>query len=197
LLKLAALLHDVGKPATCSVEPDGRVRFFSHEHLSAQITVEVLTRLRFSAQEVRLVSATVAQHMRPGFLIKEGPVSRRAIYHFFRDSGDASVDALMLSLADHLATRGAMLLLDHWRTHLEFVNLLLDNYYHRPAEAVSPPPLVTGRDVMKLLSISSGPQVGQLLEAVREAQVEGLVRTREEALQFLREQGLSVDPKST
>jgi putative nucleotidyltransferase with HDIG domain len=188
LLRFAAMLHDVGKPHNRTVKESGRISFYGHEGVSVEMTQAILGRLRFSAQEIQLVSAVVAGHMRPGFLIKDAPVTRRAMYRFFRATGDAAVDVLILSLADHLAARGPTLLADHWRQHLEFTQMMLEHYFRTPQEVASPPQLVTGRDVMSVLGLAPGPQVGQLLEAVREAQAEGQVRTRDEALAFLRTQ---------
>lgn len=185
LLKFAAVLHDTGKSATRSVQAGGRTRFFGHERVGAQTARQVLTRLRFAASEIRLVATVVAHHMQPGFLVKDPPATNRAIYRFFRDAGDAGVDVLILSLADHLAARGKALLADHWRQHLELTQLMLDNYFRRPSEVIAPPRLVTGRDVMSALGLPPGPRVGQLLESVREAQAERQVLTREQALAFL------------
>jgi tRNA nucleotidyltransferase/poly(A) polymerase len=187
LLKFAAMLHDVGKPEMRTLDEDGRIRAFGHEGLSAETAQKVLTRLRFSAQEIRLISTIVEHHMRPGWLLKEPSVTPRAIYRFFRDTGDAGVDVMILALADQLATRGDTLTIGHWRDYLGLAHRMLDNYFRRPEEVVAPPPLVSGNDVMSLLGLAPGPQVGKLLEAVREAQAEGLVRTKEDALDFLRQ----------
>jgi hypothetical protein len=65
------------------------------------------------------------------------------------------------------------------------VSTLLDHYYNRPQELVAPPQLIDGRDVMQTLGLPPGPRIGELLEAVREAQAEGRVCNRQEALQFL------------
>jgi len=194
LLRFAAMLHDVGKPQHRTVTEDGHITFHGHEDSSAEMARTILTRLRFSAQEVQLVAAVVAAHMRPGFLVKAGheaPVTRRAMYRFFRDTGDAVVDVLIFALADHLAARGTTLPEGDWPDELAFVRTMLELCFRTPAEVAHPPPLVTGRDVMSLLHIPPGPQVGRLLEAVREAQAEGQVRTREEALEFLRGQPLA------
>ena len=187
LLKFAAMLHDVGKPGTHTVDEDGHIRALGHERVGAETAQKVLIRLRFSAQEIRLISTIVKHHMRPGWLLKEPSVTRRAIYRFFRDTGDAGVDVMILALADQLATRGDTLTREHWRDYLGLAHRMLDNYFRRPEEVVAPPQLVSGRDVMSLLGLAPGPQVGELLEAVREAQAEGLVRTKEEALEFLRQ----------
>ena len=194
LLRFAAMLHDVGKPQHRAVTEDGHITFHGHERLCAEMTRAILTRLRFSAQEVQWVTAIVAAHMRPGFLVKAGhdaPVTRRAMYRFFRDTGEVAVDVLIFALADHLAARGTTLPVGDWPDELAFVHTMLEHYFRKPAEVASPPQLVTGRDVMSLLGLSPGPQVGQLLEAVREAQAAGQVRTRDEALEFLRSQPLA------
>jgi len=185
LLKFAAMLHDVGKPLTRTVQADGRIRFFGHERVGADIATEVLTRLRFTTRETRLISTVVTHHMRPGLLLKEPSVTRRAIYRLFRDTGDAGVDVLILALADQLATRGETLQRAHWRDYLRLTHRMLDHYFRKRQEVVAPPKLVTGRDVMAVLNLPSGPRVGQLLEELREAQAEGQVLTREQALDFL------------
>ncbi len=186
LLRFAALLHDVGKPAVRSVEPSGRIRFFEHERNGAGVAAGVMTRLRFSAQEADRIGVIVVNHMRPGLLARDHSATRKAVYRFFRDCGDAGLDVLQLSLADHLATRGSRLVVGHYRDHLEVVKLMLEAYFYQMEQVISPPPLVSGRDVMQLLGIPPGPRVGELLEAVREAQAEGTLCTAEDAHEFLR-----------
>jgi hypothetical protein len=180
------MLHDVGKPQTQTTASDGRLRALGHERAGAETAEAVLRRLRFSAREIRLVGTIVRHHMRPSWLLKSGPATRRAIYRFFRDTGDAGVDVVILALADQLATRGDTLTREHWRDYLGLARVMLDSYFRKSEEVVSPPPLVSGKDVMALLGLQPGPRVGEMLEAVREAQAEGRVCSREEALGFLR-----------
>ena len=189
LLKFAALLHDVGKPLTCQVDDTGRIRALGHEVLGEQMAKDVLTRLRFSSQEISIVGTIVRHHMRPGWLLKGPPITRRAVYRFFRDTGDAGIDVLILALADQLAKRGTIPEREHWRDYLRLTHLMLDHYFNMPTEAVCPPRLISGRDVMTALHLAPGPDVGRLLEAVREAQAEGVVQTREDALAFLKRLG--------
>ncbi len=180
-LKWAAILHDTGKPSTRSVDPDGRVRNFGHEDAGAIVAAERTRTLRFSNIEVERVAAIVRHHMRPHHLMESGP-TRRATYRFFRDVGAAGVDVLLLSLADHLATHGPRLDPERWARRLELSRAMLDEYFHRRGETVSPPPLIAGRDVLHELGLEPGPEVGRVLEAVREAQAAGEVSTREEAM---------------
>ncbi len=186
LLKMCALLHDVGKPQVLAEGAGEARRAVRHAKLSAEMAAQALQRLRFTVREIRLASTIIGQHMRPGLLLKSGALNRRDIYCFFRDTGDAGVDVLMHALADQLATRGPMLARQHWRDYLALTGELLEHYYHKPQVAVSPPVLVTGQDVMWALGIEPGPRVGCLLEAVREAQADGLVQTKDEAIAFLR-----------
>ncbi|MDY7040084.1 MAG: HD domain-containing protein [Chloroflexota bacterium] len=185
LLKLAVMLHDVGKTATRTVEADGRVRLLTHERRGAALAGRALTRLRFSNQEVRLVQTVVANHLRPLLLAAQGDVSRRAVYRFFRDIGEAGVDVTLVALADHRATWGATLGAERWARLLEVVTLLLTHWYERREQTVAPPQLISGRDLLEQFSLKEGPRIGELLEAVREAQVMDQVRTREEALAWV------------
>jgi poly(A) polymerase len=114
------------------------------------------------------------------------PPSARAIYRFFRDTGLAGIDICLLSLADTWATYSQTLTLAHWLEELQTCQTLLEARWERTEQIVSPPRLVDGNDLMLALSLRPGPAVGRLLEAVREAQVEGVVSTRAEALEFVR-----------
>ncbi|HXK34239.1 MAG TPA: HD domain-containing protein, partial [Dehalococcoidia bacterium] len=90
LLKLASLLHDAGKPATRTVDADGRIRFFGHADAGARTARAVMRRLRFSAREVEFVGVLVEQHLRPVQLAQVGQApSKRALYRFARALGDA------------------------------------------------------------------------------------------------------------
>ena len=182
LLKLAALLHDVGKPQTWSQDEHGRIHFYNHEPVGARIAAARLRALRFSRDEVERVRVMVGQHLRPAHLARAERVTRRAVYRYFRATGCAGLDVALLSLADHLATWGPNLQERRWARRLEVAETLLTHYFERREETVAPPPLVTGHDLMAELGLDAGPEIGRLLEALREAQAAGEVRTREEAL---------------
>jgi putative nucleotidyltransferase with HDIG domain len=182
--KLAALLHDVAKPQTRSVEPDGRIRFINHQIVGLPIVEGILRRLRLSRREIAVILTVIEHHLRPGQLTDEATVSKRAVYRFFRDTGAEGIDVLFLSLADHWATRGPLLNADHWARHVAMTQAML-TYYLAPEPAAAPVRLVTGDDILAL-GVPSGPRVGELLDQVREAQAAGEVRNREEALAFAR-----------
>ena len=110
--------------------------------------------------------------------------TRRAIYRFFRAAGDAALDLVTLGLADQWGMREHTLDQDSWATAVAVARILLENYLERPQESVKPPRLLDGHDIMRAYGIQPGPTVGQLLEAIREAQAIGEVTDRETGLAF-------------
>ncbi len=185
LLSLAALYHDVGKAETFTRLPDGRIHFHGHPEVGAQRVARRARDLHLSNAETQRLSTIVRHHMRPLLLTQTGQrPSRRAVYRFFRDTGDAGVDICLLSLADVLATYGHTLPHDFWQAHLETVRTLLEGWWEQRTAVVTPPPLLSGHDVMEQLGLRPGPLVGALLEALREAQAAGEIQTPNEALAF-------------
>jgi hypothetical protein len=94
------------------------------------------------------------------------------------------VDLVLLGLADLRGARGATLTEEAWSNYVEVARILLENLWERPEETVAPRRLVDGHDVMRRYNLAQGPAVGNVLEAIREAQASGDVMTREEALVF-------------
>ncbi len=185
LLKLAGLLHDIAKPQTKAIESGGRMRFLGHAPDGATVVAGMLERLRFSTKEIKLVETEIKHHMRPTQMSREALPTRRAIYRYFRDTGDAGIDILYLSLADHLAARGPHLVPDGWREHTRVVEYVLVQRFEQKSIA-HPPKLVDGNDLIAVFGLSPGTELGIILEAVREAQAAGEISTREEALLFIK-----------
>jgi len=184
LLKLAALLHDLAKPQTKTIEESGRIRFLGHAKEGATIATDILERLRFSTKEIKLVEVMVRYHLRPTQMSHEELPSRRAIYRYFRDAGEAGIDILFLSLADHLASRGQYLDLAQWQEHAQLVAYVLAQHFEAESLTV-PAKLIDGHDLMDKFGLSPGPKVGEILEAVRETQAAGEVTTQEEAFAYI------------
>ena len=128
----------------------------------------------------------VRQHMRPLLLANQKRVSSRAVYRFFRDAGRAGVDVLLLALADHMATYAPGADGDPWPRLVALVVRMLGDYWERHTERVDPSQLVDGHDLLRELDLEPGPHIGELLELVREGQISGEVRSREEALAMVR-----------
>jgi putative nucleotidyltransferase with HDIG domain len=180
-LKLAALLHDVGKPQSRTVGDDGLTHFYSHEKVGADLAAERMWALRFSGDEVALAQTIVAHHLRPGHLARSKGPTRRAVYRYFKATGDAGVEIGLLSLTDMLAVWGPTLRSPRWLRRLDVVVTLLSAFFEKH-ESIAPIPFLNGHELMGEFGLSPGPQVGRLLEAIREAQAAGEVKSRAEAL---------------
>ncbi|MDY6835959.1 MAG: HD domain-containing protein [Chloroflexota bacterium] len=187
LLKLAALLHDVAKPQTKNIEKDGRTHFFGHAKEGALMARDVLKRLRFGGQQIRLVESMIEHHLRLWQMSNIGLPTRRAIYRYFRDTTDASFDIIVLSLADYIASQGPNLDVEEWNRHCELMGYIATEY-QKGDDIVSPPKLVNGHDLIKTFDLEPGPDIGRILEAIREAQAAGEINTKEQALVFAKEQ---------
>jgi poly(A) polymerase len=183
LLKLAALLHDIAKPGTKTIE-EGRARFLGHPQEGAAAAAAIMERLRFSHREIQLVALLVKYHLRPTQMTNEGNPTPRAIYRYFRDTAGAGIDLLFLSLADHLAARGPALDKRQWREHVRITDHVLKRHFEEPGLS-RPPKLLDGHDIMKAYGLAPGPRIGKLLEALKEAQAAGEVTDREGALRYI------------
>ena len=183
VLKLAALLHDIAKPQTKAPDAKGRIRFLGHSEQGAEIVEQRLSGLRLSNRVISLVSAMVLHHLRPSQLRQgwEMP-SRRAIYRYYRDLGDAAVDTLYLAMADFLAARGPELSPERWGNYARMIATVLETGAEPPYKEVHARGLVDGHDLIDALNIPQGPLIGTLLERLREAEAVGEVSTREDAL---------------
>jgi len=196
LLKLAGLLHDIAKPMTKSIDNTGRARFLGHTKQGAAITANVLERLRFSNREIRLVESLVYHHLRPVQMANEEFPSQRAIYRYFRDTGDAGIDVLVLALADFLASRGPLVSMEDWEKHCQLINHILEEH-DRQQTKVLPVKLIDGHDIMDTLGLAPGPLVGKLLAVADEAHASGELSTREEALALVRRELSIVSKQQT
>ncbi len=187
LLKLAGLLHDVSKPETKSQEPDGRVRFLGHPEQGAVKSEAICNRLRFGTKETRFIALLVEEHLRPTQLSPSDALpSRRALYRFFRDLGDAAPACLFLSLADAAAAQGPRLEKDRWAGHVAYVRWILQNGLPPEPTGEKRHRIVDGETLMASLGLEPGPEVGRLLAAIDEAYAVGELASPDEALALAR-----------
>ncbi len=187
LLFLAGLYHDAAKPLTRSVDTDGKVHYYEHDQMGIGLVEQRARSLMLSNAEIERLKTIVGGHMRPHFLARETlPSSRRAIYRYFRASGPAGVDTCLLALADMLAVYGPTLPQQVWQNELEACRALLEAWFEKPAQLVTPPRLLSGDELKTIFGLKPGPQIGELLEAVAEAQAAGEISSRAQAEEFIR-----------
>jgi poly(A) polymerase len=176
-LAWGALLHDVGKPPTFTppTGPEDRIRFNGHVEVGTHMAQQIAGRFRFSGEDTERVASLVANHLRFKDVFEMRPATLKRFVrlpHF--------EEHLELHRMDCCASHGS---LDAYNFVRRFVQ-------ETPPEAVRPPRLLTGDD-LRSLGLTPGPRFRQILEALEEAQLEGQIATREQALSFVQERYLS------
>jgi putative nucleotidyltransferase with HDIG domain len=183
-LRLGALLHDIGKPATRAVSAEGRVLFWGHDDLGARMSRDVARRLRAAAATGDYLADLARHHLRLGFLVHHRPLSRRDVYGYLRACEPVELEVTVLTTADRLATQGERTRREAIADHLELAQEIAGEalaWRHDP-----PRPPVTGDELMDALGLEPGPEIGRLLEELREAAFAGEIRSKDEALSWAR-----------
>ncbi|MFH0876646.1 MAG: HD domain-containing protein [Candidatus Omnitrophota bacterium] len=180
LIKLAALLHDIGKPEAYQVKA-GKTMFHGHERIGRLIADSVCEKLKLSTKEKLALDTIIFWHLRPGYLADNAVLTQRAVHRYFRDTREEAVSVLLVSIADQRATRGPLATPASRRRH-EKVSFALIRRYFEMLKAKPLVRLVNGRDLIKTLKLKPGPIFSKILQGVEEAQVEGKVRTKKQAL---------------
>ena len=180
-LYFAALFHDIGKQDTYSKDENGKVHFYHHEAFSCEAAEKIFERLRFSNPMRKKILHLIQYHMRISNLNQE--TKETALKRLVNQVGDEIPLLVLLSLADKEASRGILSIQNDEVVEDHCLRIFK---LFQQKEIVHPTPLITGHDVMSL-GYSSGPKIGQILNFIREKQIEGEIKTREEALKVLRE----------
>jgi poly(A) polymerase len=171
-LVFSVLLHDVAKPLTSTVDETGRIRFSGHDKLGAEMTEQIMERLRFSRAEIDATAEMVRQHM----VFKDVPKMRIAKLKRFM-ARPTFQEELELHRVD---CQGSHQMLDNY-------DFLLGKQTEFASEPIIPPPLVRGEDLIAL-GLRPGPKFGEILEAVETRQLEGGLRDHDEAIAWVRKE---------
>jgi tRNA nucleotidyltransferase/poly(A) polymerase len=182
VMRWACLMHDVGKPATWQIEPDGRHRFLGHEKVSEDLCEPVAQRFKLSGEVNALLKKLVRWHLYP---CQFGPASsRKSVLRFFRRMGNETYDVTVLALADRLATQGVAFTPESIALSVQHHYWLLETYKAEQSN-LQAPPLLQGGEVMALLGLQPSKEVGQWLQRLKEAQQLGEFATADEAKAWL------------
>ena len=174
-LVLSVLFHDVAKPVTATVDETGRIRFNEHDRIGAAMTESIMERLRFSRAEIEAVVEMVRQHM----VFKDVPKMRVAKLKRFM-ARPTFEEELELHRVDCASSHRMM-------ENYEFLLRKREEFANEP---IIPPPLVRGDDLIAL-GMQPGPKFGEILEAVETRQLEGVLKDRQEALDWVKREYLS------
>jgi len=185
LMRLAALLHDIGKPDTRKKEK-GKMSFHGHEHVGRAIVKHVAVMLKLSVWERHALEDMVRWHLRPGYLSNFKQPSEKAIYRYFRDAKDEGVSILLLSLADQRSTRGPATTQKD-QDHHESICLGLVRRYFDAKKEKPIIRLIDGNDLIKTLKLKPSPLFTKILTTIEENQSLGRIKTKKEAIDLAKE----------
>lgn len=183
-LRFGALLHDVAKPVTRAVTPEGRVTFMGHDEAGVTIAGAALRRLRASDRLILFVQGLVRRHLTLGFLVHDVPISRRKVYRYLRACEPVEVEVTLLSVGDRLATRGRGSEPAIAR-HLALAREMMAEALLWRAQRPRPP--IRGDRLAMALGLRPGPQLGVLLAELEEAAFAGELSGEDAAVDRARE----------
>jgi poly(A) polymerase len=191
-LRWSALFHDLGKPATCSsgTMAGGKITFYNHDRVGRRIFADIAGRLRMSNAETARIGTLIEMHMHPFHLAnsrRAGGLSRRALLRLCKKAGNELPGLFMLAMADSLAGQGE----SKPEGMEEELALLFDEVQAANEKHVQPAlrgeRLLTGHDLVEIFNLSPGPRFRKILDELEVVRVEEKVRSREEALSWLRD----------
>lgn len=183
VLLFTAFLHDMGKPST-KMETGKDIHFYNHDRRGVNINRKIARRFMLGRKTTCMITTMTRHHMRLLNLYKLETPTKRAIYRFLKDSNDAYLDTLILGLADFMATRTSSQDEETITSFLAFVSHLMDCYYEECPNSRFKA-LLNGHEIMETLHIKPGKKVGELLALVEQAEREGTVSTKEEAIKLI------------
>jgi tRNA nucleotidyltransferase/poly(A) polymerase len=183
-LRFAALTHDIAKPATRQVLPNGRVTFIGHDSVGEEVIAGICRRLRTSEKLREFLGAIARHHLVLGFLVHERPLDKAAVYRYLRRCEPVEVEVTVLSCADRLATRGKNA--DRAiELHVELARELMAAALEWRADG-PPKAAVRGNRLAAELGMEPGPELGALMAELAEARYTGEATTADEAVAYAR-----------
>ena len=184
-LKLAGFMHDIGKFSTWRID-EGKHRFIKHDDVGAKMSVKILKDLHFSNKQIDYISSMIKYHIYPSHVMTSPQITEKIMMRYVRKMDTNSIDAVILAQADRLSARGPEITDEIVERNITSLNMLL-RFYLEARETLKPlPKLLDGNDVMKILNIKPSKKLGEIMEALHEAQISGDVITKDHAVEFVK-----------
>ena len=185
-LKVAGFLHDLGKFSTWTIEESGRHRFIKHDDVGAKMCQPLLKDLKFSKKQIEYISTMIKNHIYPSNVIVAPDLNEKVMMRYLRKMGADVIDNIILAKADRLSARGPAITDEIVKENLDGLDKLL-KFYLEKKETLKPlPKLLDGFEVMQIMNIKQSPLLGKILNELKEAQINGDVVTKEDAIEFVK-----------
>lgn len=185
-LKLAGFLHDIGKYSTWTIEETGRHRFIKHDDVGAKMCIPYLREMKFSKKQIDYISLMIKNHIYPSNVIDAPDLSEKVMMRYIRKMESNVIDNIILAKADRLSALGEAITDEIVNNNINGLNSLL-TFYLEKRETLKPlPKLLDGVEIMQIKGIGQSPELGKIINALKEAQISGDVNTKEEAIDFVK-----------
>ena len=185
-LKLAGFMHDIGKFSCWTIEENtGRHRFIKHEFIGSEMCPKILRELKFSKKQIEYISDMIKYHIYPSHVISTEGLSEKVKLRYIRKMGSNVIDNIILAMSDRLSARGEAVTDEMVKNNISGLQELL-RYYLDVRESLKPlPKLLSGEEIMNLTGLKPSKELGDMVEKLKEAQFDGIVNTKEEAINFV------------
>ncbi|HIJ54758.1 MAG TPA: CCA tRNA nucleotidyltransferase [Deltaproteobacteria bacterium] len=185
LLKFSALMHDIGKPSSKSIDENGDTHFYGHEKVGVKIIGSVFGHLKLSNHDARFIEHMVRNHLSPLQLFqseKQRRLTPKGVARFFMKNGEMTPFVLLHALADQMAKEKKE---DHRYRH--FISKLLEDFFSRFKTIRHKPKLVSGNDLIREFGLSPSPLFKTILTRIEEKRLSEEITTKAEALSQVRQ----------
>ena len=176
-------LYDKPEYQECNV----RHRFIKHDDVGSKMVVPLLRDLKFSKKQIEYISSMIKNHIYPSNVIAAPELSEKVMMRYIRKMGTNGGDNIILAKADRLSARGGDITEEIINANLSGLQKLLDFYLSKKDSLKPLPKLIDGSEIMELLGIKQSPLLGEIIKSLKEAQLNGDINTKEEAIKFVKE----------
>lgn len=185
-LKFAGFIHDIGKFSTWTIEEDGRNRFIGHDEVGAKMAKTLLKQNKFSKKQIEYISFIIRHHIYPSSVVSAPEVNDKIYMRYVRKTEDNAIDLITVAKADRLSAQGVAVTKEMTENNINGLNALQDFYIKIKPTLKPIPKLIDGGEVMTLLNLKPSKELGLLMKSLHQAQLDGIVNTKTEAIDFLK-----------
>ena len=185
-LKLAAFMHDIGKFSCWTIEEDtGRHRFIKHDDAGSKMAPRVLKPLAFSNKQIDYIQTIIKHHMYATAVVCSPELNNKVMMRFVRKAKENAIDMIIIAKADRLSALGPEITPEMVEENISLLNVL-QNFYLETIETLKPlPKLLDGNEIMKMFNLTPSPKLGEILNNLHEAQINGDIQTKEDAINYI------------
>lgn len=185
-LKLAGFLHDIGKFSTWTIEENNRHRFIKHDDIGAKMAEKMLKEMKFSKKQIEYICKQIKLHIYPSGVLQAPNLNEKHYMRYIRKMENDVIDNIILAKADRLSAQGTDITPEILNANLNGLDKML-KYYLDIKDSLKPlPKLIDGREVMQILNLTPSPRLGEIMDAIKEAQISGDITTKDEAIEFIK-----------